>query len=49
VDGETTAISLTPTLSEIEGVWHNLQGLRLDGKPTKKGLYIMNGKKVVIK
>ena len=29
--------------------WHTLNGLRLSGKPTAKGLYIRNGRKVVIK
>ena len=29
--------------------WYTLDGRRLDGKPTKSGLYINNGKKVVIK
>jgi len=29
--------------------WYTLDGVRLSGKPTKKGLYINNGKKVVIK
>ncbi|MBO7139833.1 MAG: hypothetical protein J6W19_04555 [Prevotella sp.] len=29
--------------------WYTLDGVHLDGKPTKKGLYINNGKKVVIK
>ena len=29
--------------------WYDLNGRKLDGKPTKKGLYIMNGKKVVVK
>jgi hypothetical protein len=28
--------------------WYSLDGVRLDGKPTKKGLYIVGGKKVVI-
>ena len=31
------------------GVWHTLNGVRLNGKPTKAGVYIVNGKKVVIK
>ena len=31
------------------GAWFDLSGRKLDGKPTKKGLYINNGKKVVIK
>lgn len=29
--------------------WYTLQGLKLDGKPTEKGIYIYNGKKVAIK
>ena len=29
--------------------WYTLDGRKLNGKPTKKGLYIHNGKKVVIK
>ena len=29
--------------------WYTLDGRRLNGKPTKKGLYINNGNKVVIK
>ena len=31
------------------GAWYTLDGRKLDGKPTKKGLYIVNGRKVVIK
>jgi hypothetical protein len=34
---------------ELSGVWFDLQGRRLDAKPTAKGLYIVNGKKIVIK
>ncbi len=30
-------------------VWFTLNGVRLNGKPTKAGIYIVNGKKVVIK
>lgn len=29
--------------------WYDMQGRKLDGKPTKKGLYIHNGVKTVIK
>jgi hypothetical protein len=29
--------------------WYTLDGRRLTGKPTAKGLYINNGRKVVIK
>ncbi|MBP5800180.1 MAG: leucine-rich repeat protein [Prevotella sp.] len=31
------------------GTWYSLDGRRLSGKPSVKGLYIHNGKKVVIK
>ena len=49
-DSETMGIgSLTPTLSEGEGAWYTLDGHKLNGKPAKKGLYIKNGVKVVIK
>ena len=29
--------------------WYTLDGVKLNGKPTKKGIYINNGKKIVIK
>ena len=28
--------------------WHTVDGIRLSGKPSKKGMYINNGKKVVV-
>ena len=30
-------------------VWYDLSGRKLNGMPSKKGLYIINGEKVVIK
>ena len=30
-------------------VWYNINGARLNGKPTQKGIYILNGKKVMVK
>ena len=30
-------------------VWYDLNGHKLNGKPTKKGMYIINGRKVVMK
>lgn len=47
--------NLTPARSEGEGAWYDLQGRLVtvkgltDTKPMKKGLYIVNGRKVVIK
>ena len=50
-DGETTGISaavFTNSTNEPDG-WHDLQGRRLNGRPSRAGVYINNGKKVVIK
>ncbi len=52
-DDEATCIrSLTPDPSpkgEGSDYWYTLDGRRLTGKPTQKGIYINNGNKVVIK
>jgi hypothetical protein len=48
-ESETTSLDLTPTLSQGEGVWYTLDGRKFEGKPTAKGLYIVNGRKVVIR
>jgi len=50
-DDSATGIidSLSPTLSQGEGAWYSIDGRKLDGKPTQHGIYINNGKKVVIK
>jgi hypothetical protein len=32
-----------------DGTWHTLEGYKLSGKPSHKGVFIHNGKKVVIK
>ena len=48
----TTAIDdahLSPLTSDISDVWFDLSGRRLSAKPTTKGIYILNGRKVVIK
>ena len=44
IDGETTGIASVVKSGEEE-VWYNLQGQRIS-KPTRKGVYILNGKKV---
>ena len=46
-DGTTSIKSLSPVLSEGEGAWYTLQGQRV-AKPGK-GLYIKNGKKVIVR
>ena len=35
--------------SENDSVWFTLDGRRLNGKPTKKGLYVRNNRKIVVK
>ncbi|MBR6189964.1 MAG: leucine-rich repeat protein [Prevotella sp.] len=49
-DGEAQGITTTDytDLTDSAGAWYTLDGVRLDGKPTKKGLYIYGGKKVVV-
>ena len=50
IDGETTSLaSMEDVRCKMEDVWYTLDGRKLQGKPTKKGLYIHNGRKVVIK
>jgi len=45
----TTGIeSVDREQSTVDG-WYDLNGRRLPGKPTKKGVYIVNGKKMVVK
>jgi hypothetical protein len=52
-ENETTEVR---EVKEVNGVievndnsWYTLDGRKMDSKPTAKGLYIVNGKKVVIK
>jgi len=50
-DGSTTAIGTIDTATgefSTDG-WYTLGGRKLSGKPTKKGLYINNGKKVIVR
>ena len=37
------------TIDHSAGAWYSIDGRKLQGKPTQKGLYIVNGNKVVIK
>jgi hypothetical protein len=52
LDDEPTAIELIENNFGEDSqptVWYSLSGQKLSGKPTKSGIYIMNGKKVFIK
>ncbi len=49
--GEVTAIgSISTKTGEVtlDDAWYTLDGVRLDGRPTRKGIYILNGKKIAI-
>ena len=52
-NGETTAIgeidAKTGKMTFDSEAWYTLDGVRLSGKPSTKGIYINNGKKVAIK
>ena len=47
-DGEATSIDQI-TDDAADGDWYTIDGLKLDKKPTKKGVYVTNGHKVVVK
>ena len=49
-DEETTGVaSMADGIDDMSDEWYTLDGRKLNGKPTTKGLYIVNGKKVMIK
>jgi hypothetical protein len=50
-DEGTTGITNTDFTDSTDkvGAWYTLDGRKLQGMPTQKGLYIVNGKKIVIK
>lgn len=49
LDGENDGTTGIRSMDEIlSDTWYNLNGQRID-TPTKKGLYILNGRKVVVK
>ena len=55
IDGSVTAIkaveaSVVDNNSSVKNTgWYSINGMKLDAAPTKKGIYIKNGKKYVVK
>lgn len=50
IEFEDGTTGIEPSLSVTgDSNWYSLDGSRLNGKPTQKGIYVVNGKKVVIK
>ena len=49
-DGDASGIeTMSDGRGEMSDVWYDLSGRKLDGEPVQRGLYINNGRKVVIK
>ena len=50
IEDETTGINtVNANAANNADVWYDLNGRRLPGKPATKGVFIQNGKKVVVK
>ena len=47
--GDTTSIANTNLTNLTNDAWYDLNGRKLNAKPSTKGVYIKNGKKVVVK
>ena len=47
--GNATGISVIKANAQTDESWYTIGGTRLSGKPTQKGVYIPQGKKVVVK
>ena len=49
-DDETDGIDgISQNVGETENNWFTLDGRKLNGKPSTKGVYVVNGRKVVVK
>jgi len=47
-DDDQTGIKHLPVQQKLAcGEWYTLDGRKLQGRPTSKGLYIRNGKRVI--
>ncbi|SEA38598.1 arabinogalactan endo-1,4-beta-galactosidase [Prevotella sp. tc2-28] len=47
--GGYSGIETIRSSSQQDGIWYTLDGRRLNGKPAARGLYIHNGKKIIVK
>jgi hypothetical protein len=48
-DQDITGVKGIENADAVEGNWYNMNGQKLNGRPTSSGIYVVNGKKVVIK
>ena len=47
--GGYSGIETIRSTIQQDGIWYTLDGRRLNGKPAARGLYIHNGKKIIVK
>ena len=48
-DDSTDGINAAAADTTVDGAWYTIEGIRLQSAPTTKGIFINNGKKVVLK
>ena len=48
-DDIATGINPNSAEEEVDGTWFTLEGRRMIGRPTRQGLYINQGKKILVK
>lgn len=48
-EDEITAIKTLNEVKAIDNAWYTVNGVKLNAKPTQKGIYINNGKKYAVK
>jgi hypothetical protein len=50
INGEVTSLTPAPSPTGAgSGYWYTIDGRKVNGQPLKKGLYIKNGKKEVVR
>ena len=49
IDGDATSIQNPGYIPNDTDSWYDMNGRKLDGYPTKKGIYLNNNKKIIIK
>lgn len=47
-DDSMTSVDAVQESLENDAVWYTMDGRKLEGEPTEKGVYIVNGKKVMV-
>ena len=47
-EGEATAITKVNDVMTGNSAWYTVSGMKLNAKPTQKGIYVNNGKKFAV-